>query len=70
VAYERLAGRFFYFREKVPAMVWWHWLMFSIVAWLTADALFALLIGFGSKRAATRQGKLQERPHTFEAPCH
>ena len=50
-------------------MVWWHWLVFSIVAWLTADALFALLIGFGSKRAATRQGKLQERPHTFETPC-
>ena len=36
-------------------MVWWQWLMFSFVAWLTADALFALLIGFSTKpRKATR----------------
>ena len=36
-------------------MVWWQWLLVSIVAWLTADALFALVIGFTTKqRKATR----------------
>ena len=51
-ARQRLTGRLFYYPEKrgFPEMVWWQWLLVSIVAWLTADALFALLIGFNIKQ--------------------
>lgn len=31
-------------------MIWWNWLILAIGAWLTTDALFALVIGWRAKQ--------------------
>ena len=42
---------------ELPEMVWWRWLILSILAWVAADVVLVVLIGWRSPRLRREEGQ-------------